>query len=354
MRIKNKISSTFHNVARASLFVTLVSLFITTSLFQARATDLINRSITLKTSEPSASTQHTFTFTNPTATTLGSIRFDYCQNSPLFVDSCTAPTGLNLSPATLTSQTGNVGFVKDGLSTSSSLVLSRSPSGTLSTTNVFQFSNVVNPSASDSTFFVRISLYSSNNTSGSSFDQGAVAFSTSGRLGVGAYVPPFMIFCVGVTVGPNCSSATGSLVNFGELKTTATSTITTQFAGATNDPTGMQVFLNGQTMTSGNNTIPALGSTLSSSIGTSQFGVNLRSNSSPSVGASRTGVGTIYATSDYDSQNQFKFANGDLIARSTLSTDFNTFTVSYIVNVSEDQAPGVYATTLLYTAMASF
>jgi hypothetical protein len=332
----------------------LVFLFFIVQLLPARAADLQNRTIILQSSVPSTTTSHTFRFINPTAGTLGSIKFEYCQNSPLFFVSCTPPAGLNLSSSTLTSQVGNVGFTKDALSTATTLVISRTPGGTLSTTNVYQFNNAVNPSAVNATYFVRISLYATNNATGSSFDQGSVAFSTSNEFSIGGFVPPFLTFCVGVTVALNCSSSNGSLVNFGELEPGRTSSVTTQFAAATNSPTGLQVFLNGQTLTSGNNVIPAIASRTASNAGSSQFGVNLRANSSPSIGANSSGPGTTQATTDYNTQNQYKFASGEVIARSALPTDYNLFTVSYIANVSEDQPAGVYATTLAYTALVTF
>jgi hypothetical protein len=224
----------------------------------------------------------------------------------------------------------------------------------LSTSNSFQFTNVINPSAINATVFVRISLYATDDTSGSSFDQGSVAFSTSTEFSIGGFVPPFLIFCVGVTVAVNCSSTAGSLVNFGELRPESSQSVTTQFAAATNAVTGLQIFLNGQTLTSGNNIIPAIGTRSASIVGTSQFGINLRANTNPSIGSNSTGSGSIQPTADYNSQNQYKFVNGEVIARSTLPTEYNQFTVSYIVNVDSEQAAGVYATTLLYTALASF
>ncbi|MCA9328248.1 hypothetical protein KC959_00610, partial [Candidatus Saccharibacteria bacterium] len=243
----------------------------------------------------------------------------------------------------------------DGLTDTSNFVISRAPAGALSgTLSTYTLSNVINPSTADVTVYVRIELFASADTSGPAFDQGAIAFSTNGKFSVGAFVPPFLAFCVGVTVASDCSSTSGSLVDFGELSPNSTSSTTTQFAGATNDPTGMQIFLNGQTMTSGNNVINALNSAASSSVGSSQFGINLRQNSQPSVGANRTGLGSINPDAGYGTSNQYKFNSGDRIARSTLPTEYNVFTVSYIANVPEDQPPGVYATTLLYTALVSF
>lgn len=354
MDIKNQTIFTFKYVARASLLVMLVFLLLLVSVNQAKAADLLSRQIILADSEPGKITTHTFEFINPSAATLGSIKFEYCGNSPLFNVACIPPAGLVVNSSSLATQSGNTGFVIDPLTNSTTLVLSRLPTGTLSVSNRYVFSNVTNPTALATTTYVRISLYASSDTSGASFDRGAIAFSTSGGLGVGAFVPPFLIFCVGVTVSSNCTSATGNLVSFGEFSPNTPSTATTQFSAATNDEQGLQVFITGQTMTSGNNVIPGLGIRTSSTPGVSQFGLNLRSNSVPSVGSNPSGNGSTSPASDYNTSNQFKFADGSLVASSSLPTDFVVFTVSYITNISEDQPPGVYASTLGYTAIASF
>jgi hypothetical protein len=247
-----------------------------------------------------------------------------------------------------------VGFTKNILSTASTLILSRPVSVSTSNPNSYVIAGVINPSEQDKSFYTKISLYSSVDATGVPFDQGAVVFSTSGRFTVGAFVPPFLIFCVGVTVSGDCSSSTGSIVSMGELSESSSNSSTSQFASATNDESWHNIFMNAQTMTSGNNIIPALSSVAPSSVGTSQFGVNLRSNSSPSVGANPSGNGSTTATGDYNIANQYKFNNGDVIASSNIPTEFKVFTVSYVVNVSEEQPAGVYAATLLYTAVASF
>jgi hypothetical protein len=107
-------------------------------------------------------------------------------------------------------------------------------------------------------------------------------------------------------------------------------------------------------MTSGNNTIQAMSSRGPSSQGTSQFGLNLRNNSNPNVGGDVTGVGTGAPTTEYSFSNQFKFVNGDTVAQSTLSSDYNKYTTSYIVNIDSNQPGGYYSTTLTYVAFASF
>lgn len=318
------------------------------------AADLQNRSIRLSSPSAGEASNHTFTFINPSAATIGSVAFEYCSNSPLFNVACIAPVGLSAAGAALASQAGNVGFSIHASSTASRVILTRLPAGSLSTTNSYALNNVINPSAADQTFFARISIHASTDATGPSIDQGAVAFSTSGSFNIGAFVPPFLIFCVGITVAPDCSSTTGNLIDFGLLSPNTTALATTQFAAATNDYTGYQVFLNGQTMTSGNNTIPELLIPGSSTQGVSQFGMNMRLNVAPVVGNDPSGSGTATVDPKYNSPNLFVFGDGDKVASSPLTTDFNVFTQSYLVNVSAAQKPGVYATTLLYTALASF
>jgi hypothetical protein len=175
-----------------------------------------------------------------------------------------------------------------------------------------------------------------------------------GGFSVGAYVPPFLIFCAGVTVAQNCSNITGVLVPFGELSSTQTKTATSQFSGATNDPGGYSVFISGQTMTAGNQAISAMATNAPNSTGIAQFGLNLRANASPVVGAEPTGPGTATIASNYNTPNQFRFVNGELLASSNTSTNYNVHTVSYIVNVPSSQSSGYYATTLTYIATAAF
>jgi hypothetical protein len=355
MIVKNLHINGIGNVMRASFVMALVLLVIIVSFTQqALAAELLQRRIIVRSSEPGKTTDHTFEFINPSANTFGSMRFQYCVNSPLFNVACIAPTGLNVNGAILAAQNGNVGFSINPATTANNITLSRVPVGTLSTQNSYKFSNIVNPTTLSQTVFVRISLYATSDGTGISFDQGAVAFSTYGGISVGAYVPPFLLFCVGVTVGPNCSSATGNFVSFGQFTPSAASAVTTQFSAATNDSLGVQVFLNGQTLTSGNNIIPAMTTRATSSVGTSQFGINLRANTNPIVGSNPTGTGGLNPTADYNAVNQFKFQDGNVIARSTIPTEFRIHTVSYLTNVSSDQRPGVYAATLLYTAVALF
>ncbi len=320
---------------------------------RAYAGELSQRAIYVNTSSPGKVTDHTFGFNIVTAGMLGSIAFEYCDNSPLSALPCNAPAGLNLTAATLDAQTGQSGFTVDPSTTANRMVITRPSSLALAIPVSYTFGNVTNPSTPKQTVFVRISTYSASDGATGRVDYGTVVFSTSGGLGAQGFVPPFLTFCVGVTVAPNCSSATGDFINFGELSTTATRIATLQFAAATNVDIGYTISFLGTPLTSGNNVIPApAGST--SVVGTSQFGFNLRANTSPSIGNNPDGPGTGVPKPAYNNPDHYNLVDGDTVASSPLTSDFTRFTASYIVNIAKSQPPGTYSTTNTYLATAQF
>lgn len=339
-------------IIMASLLLAAAPLILAATTVEADP--LLSRSVTIGNSQASANTFHRFDFVLPTAGTLGSIEFEYCSNSPFVGTACTAPNGLNLSGAVIGAQSGASGFSIDGSSTSNKIVLTRAPSANLALQSAsYRFDNVINNSDPNSTVYVRVSTFASTDASGPRTDSGAVLFSTAPGVTVEGYVPPYLTFCTGLTVATNCSSQSGDYINFGELSSQTPRLGTSQYSGSTNDPGGFTTTVTGTTMTSGNHIIPALSTPKSSAPGTSQFGINLRANSSPSVGKNKTGIGSSTAINGYNTQNQFKFAS-QVISQSTKSTDFNRFTVSYLVNISPNQPPGIYVATLTYIAVAAF
>ncbi|HSW85433.1 MAG TPA: hypothetical protein VLF79_02355 [Candidatus Saccharimonadales bacterium] len=316
---------------------------------------MTNRSITLSTATPSAVASHDFQFTLGSTTDVGSIVFEYCNNSPLFDVPCNpAPAGLSLSGAVLSQQTGNTGFVIDNIdSTASKLIISRVPSVGLAVPSNYNFDNIINPSGGDETSYVRISTYTSTQGTGPLIDYGAVAFSTTTNFEVGAFVPPYLNICVGVTVAGDCSNMAGDSLDLGILSNQATRFATSQFAASTNSNTGCAVYSLGTTMTSGNNVIPGMFNQANQT-GVSEFGINLRANNKPIVGQDPSGAGTSIPTANFNTPNSFSFVPGSQLSDSSTATDYNRMTVSYIVNVNGSQPAGVYSTTLTYLASAEF
>lgn len=340
-----------------SLSTALVLIFITLlspTIKFAGADDLTSRNITIGDSFPSVVTTHSYTFTTFTGSNVGSVQFEYCTNSPFVGTPCSAPAGLNVNSAGIVTQTGLNGFSVSGVSTSNELVLTKAPTFSAPVSAIYVFDNIVNPSTSNEIVYVRISTFDNVDATGSRVDNGSVVFVVDDRFNIDLYVPPYMTFCVAVNVAINCSSATGFLSNIGEFSEFFATTATSQFSVATNDPNGYNTFINGQTMTSGTNTIPPLTSLTASNPGTSQFGINLRSNNNPSAGANPDGVGNGVPSPNYNNQNLFRFVDGERIAGSVTTTEFTRYTVTYLINISDTQAPGVYASTLTYTSIASF
>src|SRR5438309_1087743 len=63
---------------------------------------LANRSVVIGSSIPGAQTTYTFRFDIIGGVSVGSIEFLYCDNTPLFEQPCTAPSGLDVTTASLT------------------------------------------------------------------------------------------------------------------------------------------------------------------------------------------------------------------------------------------------------------
>jgi hypothetical protein len=341
-----------------SISTAIVFTFASVLLYQQRsqAADLTNRTIQLGSSYASVSTTHQFIFNYVTAATVGSVQFQYCANSPLFVEPCVIPAGLDTSGAGLSSQSGITGFAMSGATTADTLVITRAPAIIAPSSASYLFNDVVNPSGANNVYYVRITVFDGVDATGSVIDTGAVVFVTEEQYAVDAYVPPYLTFCVGLTVALDCSNATGFVADFGEFNTGAPTAVTSQFSVATNDGTGYNTSVSGQTMTSGANTIPGLAAQAGSSPGSSQFGINLRANTIPAIGANPQAgpVANGAPDPDYDTPNLYRYVTGDRIAGSSISSGFNRYTISYIVNISAAQAPGIYATTLTYTSVASF
>ncbi len=359
MTAQNKVavikSSARVRLVRVVLVFLLISLSIIPFSLQAHADQLTNRSILLGSSIPSAITTHRVSFGISTSTSIGSIVIEYCDNFPFHTAACTIPSGLDVDNAVLASSSGISGMsISAPDTTSNKIVLTRAPSVVGASQVTFNFSNITNPSTAKHTTYVRLSTHASTDGSGSRIDIGGLAFATVDRVDVGGYVPPHLTFCVGVTVELNCSGSQGSLLSFGEFSKTNANVLTSQFSAATNDLGGYNIYISGGTMTAGNSVIPQLADNASSQIGTSQFGINLKSNSNPSVGTNPTGIGIATISSGYGTPNSFRYNDGERLVNATGPTEFNRFTVSYLVNISEEQRAGVYASSFTFTAIASF
>ncbi len=301
-----------------------------------------------------AGVEYRLQFTYPTSFVIGSIRVRFCSDSALLDVSCTAPNGFDASSATLDSQAGFVGYGIVPGSPANEIVMTIPPSAVAaSTVGTYEFGNITNP-ANPGPMYARVYLYPTSDGGGPYTDAGGLALYFLSSLAVNAEVPPYLIFCVGESITAfNCGSATEPFSDVGVLSPLLTSAAQSQLVVATNALNGYTMWALGGTMTSGNNTLPAMSGGLSQK-GISQFGINLRANTAPVIGQDVVGPGVATVMPGYDQQNQFRYHSGDAIATASAPDDFRKYTVSYIINVATTQPGGVYATTITYVALANF
>lgn len=320
-------------------------------------------------SKPSGSVNHLFGFTIPTSGNVGSIQFEYCTTTE---GTCTIPTGLSTSSATLGGESGITGWTLNTGTAGKPYVTKTAAS--FSGAATVQLNGVTNPSTVG-TFFVRIQTYSAAALGGSTVDYGVVAASTAQQIVLTGTMPESLIFCTGGTVNANCSSTTSGNISFNQLfSPTDTATATSQMAASTNAAQGYVITVNGPTLTSGSATIPGWSSPTSAGTtrGISSWGLNLRANttttSTVAVGADITAAsnGTDLkgqALTGYNTVDQFKFVSGDAVANSAYDgasnntlgpTNSQVYTASYAVNVAGNQLAGTYVSTLTYICTPTF
>ncbi len=223
--------------------------------------------------------------------------------------------------------------------------------------------------AADRCVRIKIGTNASNQTTGvNQITNGAVddddtiaiagTFGDSGTLAVDIITDDQVT--ITATVDPTITfSISDNAIGFGTLSSSAarwangagtgsgTETTAHDLTVATNAASGYTVYVSGATLTSGLNSITAIGgSATASSVGTEQFGIK--------VGASGGSGGALapYATANY-AYNATGSTQDD-IAESTGPSVTTTFSITYLANILATTEAGSYATTLTYTTTGRF
>lgn len=313
---------------------------------QASAAQITGRKVTISNSLSAATNvTYAFTFTVPTTgTAIKSVGFEFCTTAS---GACSTPGSFAAGSAALASQPTNLGSATGWTNSNSSNSIrilnsgnSTNPSGSQTVT----FNTVTNPTLANGTFFVRITTYSDAAWT-TSIDTGVVAASTAGTVTVNAAVDETLTFTL--------SSATISL---GTLTTSAAgSNGTVTMTAATNAAGGYAITYSAPNSLRSNGTDIAAYTNGTSSPGTEGFGFNLVSNSTPSVGANVSGSGGATAQAGYNTTNQYSFTPaGATIASVNVPSNTNTFTASFVANISPVTPAGAYTTTVTYVATPNF
>lgn len=375
---------------------------------------LNNREIKISSSAPSATgVSYYVEFDAGTTATVKSIVVDFCANSPIIDDSCTGTVGtsvpdLGASPTvdTTTANVGNIGASWTAASMNSNRTLTLTKAAGVAMTSgtpyYFTVSGVTNPSATG-TFYARILTFPNDTTSNYAngytatnvdtnlpTDAGGIALSTAAQITVTAKVQERLIFCIYTdSADPDyndndCISQQGTAVTLGDTNGVLDPTgpyvdKNARFSITTNASSSAIVRFKGATLTSGGNTITAVGGTpATSTAGSEQFGLCLYqqagsgmtidgtydggSGSECSTTAQTAGTGSTGGTGT-PTQAEFAYdTNGTTGTTSTygatLATkpagNYSTGNIAFVGNISNTTEAGIYTSTLTFIATGTY
>src|SRR3990167_10945598 len=344
-------------VALAAAIFLLLQLFLPIAVSAAA---IAGRKFTLGSSQISASTTYTFASNAlpTTGTPVKSVKGEACTTAS---GSCTTPTGFSAASADISGQPSGLGAASawSDASDAGNLKIthatnSTNPSGAVS----IPWTTVTNPSTTNTTYYLKVTTYSDSAYT-TAIDTGTVAVSTATQISLSGTMDESLVFCTGTSItGTDCGTVAGNSISFGSFSTTSTKSGTSVMAASTNGGYGYAITVNGTTLTcttcNGTQTISALATQQTSSTGSEQFGINLKDNTTPNVGAEVSGSGTATATANYGTADSFRFVTADSVASVAVPTNPNPFTASYIVNVAGTTEAGTYTATMTYIATATF
>lgn len=321
----------------------------------AASTRFETRGLYMNSSRPGVTTSYTVSLRYMTPADVGSVDMLFCED-PIPYMPCVTPPGLDVSHATLSSQSGETGFTIGSQSTNH-VVLSRTPT-MISSPDVssYIFDGVVNPTSTTQAFSIRLKSLGSTDGSGPQIDFGSVRGQVTNDIVIETQVPPMLIFCAARVVYDNCGGTDDNYyTDMGQLSPNSTLTAQSQMAVGTNATAGFAITVDGGTMAAGTSTIPASSVPSQSMPGTNQFGINLVENNTPSVGSDPAGTwANAIPSPGYSIPNRFMYHPGDVIAYSPNVSLMKKFTISYIVNSAPTLRAGVYTTTITYIASGRF
>jgi hypothetical protein len=315
---------------------------------------------------------------------------DFCDNSPIIGDSCTATAGTNVPNV---SSAALSGWTLDGASTSNMAIFTiGSNTWTNGTPVTLSITGITNPSnvGSTGTFYARAFSYdtaakaqgyTSANPAvvGAQIDQGGFALSTASKLTITAKVQEKLTFCI--YTGANCAAGGSSLTlgSNGVLdETQPYNNADAKFDVYTNAQNGVVVRAKtfaapGHTLTSGGNSITAIGGTaVASALGTEQYGMCVAtSGGSVTAVAPYKGVeggsgacADDLTTGTYNQATTFtRFAFdtaatqttfGDDLASSSTASSVTVGTLNFLANIGITTEAGIYTNDIALIATSTF
>jgi hypothetical protein len=387
--------STRRRLTRIGIVVVLIAETLIPGLFYApaaHAAQVTSRFIELTNSTASA-TDVTYTVSFKVATThlVKGIVVQFCDNSPLVNTACTAPAGFssNYGGLVIANQVGISGFAlaaatNGGTSNTNTIILTKAAGTTVTggtTTISFDLGStgasdgMQNPSTTNHTYYARIATYTSDtaaagyldtnvDVSAAHTDDGGVAISTANNITITAKVQETLTFCV--YTGVNCAAG-GSAVALGDVNGVLSNTglvytdASSKFDLATNASAGAIVRMKGDTLKTSGGTfsIDPHGATCtadSTNTSLEQFGVSVTTPSAPLAAVSPYNcfatLGAGFHTFDVTNTNT---TYGQAIANTSGgASDVRTGTMEFAAKSALTTEAGIYTTTLIFIATATY
>jgi hypothetical protein len=321
------VHKTIHKIHRISMAALVLSCLVAIGLSmvaktqRALADQVTIRSIKMSdsiASDTGVKYSASFNISNAYGGNMKSYIIDFCQESPLPGDICTAPAGLDFSSAVASGGDTSTWTI----ATTASQIKASDPTGIAGGSNVtLELSGVTNSSVVG-TFYARIytfnndtfGTYSGPTAPGNYVDFGGDALSTSNTLALNAYVQEEITFCVsGALMGNGCSGETPANLVIGHgippiVDGSQVDTAAAYMQTTTNASNGAAIRMKssnncGGLSSDGGLTCPvppAGNSAITFNPGTADFGANV----APSSG----GIGVVTPTSPYNQNTSNKFA----------------------------------------------
>ena len=182
-------------------------------------------------------------------------------------------------------------------------------------------------------------------------DTGAVILPvlTDDQVSVSATVDPSLTFSISDnTIGFGDLSSSAARYATGDTNGSGSETSAHTLSASTNGTSGYSITVLGDTLTSGSNTITAIGGTAAaSSAGSEQFGIRITASGGSGAASSPYNHASNYA---YDATS----SASDEVAASSSASDTTTFSVRYLGNIGGSTESGSYSATLTYSATGNF
>ena len=337
-------------VRKVGAFVVTIALVVATSWVSlqpqiANAATLNTGSTTLSSNLTSdTSVSYTIDASNVTLSAIKCISATFSTA----IGGSTLPTGMNVSSAAYSAAGSD--FVPDvqtwTASTASATVKVTNATGETpgsASGATLKLTGITNSSTANTTFYTTINTYTNVDCSTGAVDiNGISTFAVADAVSVTATVNPSLGFSVGAT---SCG--------IGTLSTGAPASCSFTLTAATNGTSGYSISYpsSAGTLTSSTDagdTITAIGQTAAaSSASNEQFGINLKDNATPNVGAEASG-GSGAAASNYATADSFAWdgTTGRTVASVAGPSATTTFTVSAMANIASTTEAGAYSLSL--------